>query len=515
MTNGSDLSDESGERTVYTDRTEVRRWADENDAVPVRHHTDEEAPPNLVRRDEMREHHREHDWDEFLREFDELELALVHDSGSDGGHRLVPRADLSEDRRTVDDAVTEELLEGETVETEVTEREVVETEVVEEATIESEVVGSEVVHSEAVDTEVVDEEIVDVWVVDETEAAVTDADGRTPLDGDRRIEIEERGGVVLEIDEERAEIVEEIEETVIESRVLDRDVEETTRSGEESIDIDIDVAGVHEHIEGSGLVDTDADAVIGERHIRTEFEEDDRATSTISEARTVENRIAERKTVLAGIDDVDVGDRRVVSETVLDTEVLESEADRRAGLTDRRAGDEPSMDEATASGTTDESMADETTDEPTAGGATADGTVTDQEMSGGTGSTDPEPSGTAPGEPASGGTTETDASPTEGRTTASGTAGEEPPIDWEGSKGTSERLMGRDVETVEGETIGIVSDVDETDRLIYVDEDPGLTDRLKANLSWGDDEDALVLTDDHVRGLEAGRLVVSAHQSPT
>ena len=511
MTNGSDLSDESGERTVYTDRTEVRRWANENDAVPVRHDTDEEAPPDLVRRDEMREHHREHDWDEFLREFDKLELALVHDPGSGGGHRLVPRADLSEERWTADDAVAEELLEGGTVETEVTEREVVETEVVEEATIESEVVGSEVVHSEVVDTEVVDEEIVDMWVVDETEAAVTDADGRTPLNGGQRIEIEERGGVVLDIDEERAEIVEEIEETVIESRVLDRDVEETTRSGEESIDIDIDVAGVHEHIEGSGLVDTDADAVIGERHIRTEFEEDDRATSTISEARTVENRIAERKTVLAGIDDVDIGDRRVVSETVLDTEVLESEADRRAGLDDdRHAGDGPSTGEATASGTAGESMADETTDEPTAGGATADGTVTDQEMSGGTGSTDPEPSGTAPGR-----TSRTDASPTERRTTASGTAGEEPPIDWEGSKGTSERLMGRDVETVEGETIGIVSDIDENDRLIYVDEDPGLTDRLKANLRWGDDEDALVLTDDHVRGLEAGRIVVSAHQSST
>lgn len=470
-----------------TDRDEIRRWADENDRIPVRRRaeggSDDEGDrrSELVRRDEMADHHEEHEWDSFLDEFERNDRALIHDE--EGEARIVDRDDLGRtdegrttgDGRTTDDEVAEELAEGETVETQVTEREVVETEVVEEATIESEVVGSEVVHREVVDTEIVDEEIVDVSVTDESVAEVVDEDGVRSGDGTNRrslhddtggerIAIADRGAVVLEIDEERTETVEEIEEKIVESRVVDTNVEETTREGDESIDVDIGVAGIHEHIEAAGVIDTDSDGVVDERHIETEFDENDVATSTITEERTVENVIEERKTVLAEIDDVDVDDRRVVSETVVDSEFVEpGTADARTDVDDgvhdddRSVGDDGVHEDTRAvdDGTTNQGMREEGAD----------------------------------------------------TTAAERTAADDRDPGWSDDD-VSERLIGTDVETPDGESLGIVSDVDEESRTIYVDEDPGMTDKLKASLHWGDDDDKAALTSDQIRELDSGKIVV-------
>jgi hypothetical protein len=69
-------------------------------------------------------------------------------------------------------------------------------------------------------------------------------------------------------------------------------------------------------------------------------------------------------------------------------------------------------------------------------------------------------------------------------------------------------LIGREVERPDGETIGIVSDVDEDGNVLYVDEDPSLTDRIRASLQWGDEHDASALAFDRVREIRADAVVV-------
>jgi hypothetical protein len=70
------------------------------------------------------------------------------------------------------------------------------------------------------------------------------------------------------------------------------------------------------------------------------------------------------------------------------------------------------------------------------------------------------------------------------------------------------RTTGWDVELPDGETVGVVADVDEDARVLYVEEDPGLTDRLKATLGWADAEDGAALESEGIRELRPGTVVV-------
>lgn len=447
MVDSSRRNDSDRSYRVVSDREEVRRWADDNDYVPVRRRNTDAPHPELVHRDEMGSGHEEHDWDTFHREFDDRNLVLVHETGEGRGrHRVVERDRLGDDHGETDDAVIAELLEGETVTTEVTEREVVETEVTKEATIESEVVGSEVVESEVVDTEIVSEELVGVAMAEETNAEVEDRSGRTYFgdDSDQVIEIEESGRVVLEIDETRIETVEQIEEKIVESRVVDEDIDQETRVEDESVDVDIDVGRVHEHLSTSDIVDTRSGDVIDERHVETEIGENNRATSTISEYSTIEREIDERKLVLAEVTDVEIEDSRVVNETVVDAGIVESGIDLANASANR-------VD--TGSTSTDDSA-----------GTTAAHTDSD-----------------------------------------TGTRAADREVD---DEQFSDRLMGRDVELPSGDKIGIVADVDDEKRLLYVNEDPSLTDKIKASLHWGDEDDALVIAADKIRTIRSNAVVV-------
>ena len=91
-------------------------------------------------------------------------------------------------------------------------------------------------------------------------------------------------------------------------------------------------------------------------------------------------------------------------------------------------------------------------------------------------------------------------------TTAERTTSEEGGI-YEGDE-ISNRLMGRSVELRDGETIGIVSDVDEAANRLFVDRDPSLADKIKARLHWGDDDAALSLTSDQVLEIRRDAVVL-------
>ena len=457
-------ADETEHYTVITERDAVRQWADDNDVVPVtRGESAGSSQPELARRDAMESDHEERDWDSFLDEFEQQNLALAYTEteGGVGDHRFVDRSHAVDEQGQIRASVEKELLEGETVQTEVTEREVVETEIVEETTIESQIVDSEVVDSEVVDTEIVDETLVDVAVVELADAEVVDEGDRTYFDRDEVIQIEEEGTVALEIDQTRTETVEQVERKTIESRVVGQDVHEESRVEDESTDIDIDEAGIHEHLEKSDLLDAPSGQVIDEQYIETEFDEDNVATSTLTTHSTIENVIDERKVVFADVDDVVIEDSELVSEEVIQTDIVESDM---TAVTGGEAGVDTTQSTESTSGE----------------GTTA----------------------TATG-------TETGASSEAGTTTETGESSE---LDREVE--ITDKAMGRTVEMPDGEEIGIVSDVDEDEGVLYVDEDPSIADRIKAHLQWGDEEDTSMLTRDQILEMRTDAVVVKGRDRP-
>ena len=502
---------ERQDHTVITDPEQASTWGERHGIVPARARGDESGPTDeLVHRDDVTDDHETSSWSEFREEFDERNLAIVHtgDDDSPGTYRLVDRSqDLDESGRA-SDSLNSELLSGETVETEVTEREVVETEVVQEATIESDLVGSEVVEREVVDTEIIEEELVDVAVVESADAEVVDSESRTAIgDEGTTIAIEEQGGVVMEIDETRVETEQQLVEHVVESRIVDESIDETTTQEDASLDIDVDAASIHEHIGQSGLLEgTEGDGVIDQRHIETDFDEDDRATSTISEYKTVENVVRDRKVVTAGIDDVDVTDTEHLSEEVVDTGIVETGSEW-ADVREQYAGGTASAGshgetDTVDSGTPKESPA---ADSGTTGGDTE--MTTESET---TGTVDDQSS--KPADSADTQTTDTDEHAS--RTEVTETAGEssEAQTGTTGAGGDVEitrRLMGRSVELQSGEEVGMVSDVDADDNRIYVDEDPSLTDKIKAALGWGDDDRDASLTPSQIAEVNSDAVVVT------
>lgn len=64
----------------------------------------------------------------------------------------------------------------------------------------------------------------------------------------------------------------------------------------------------------------------------------------------------------------------------------------------------------------------------------------------------------------------------------------------------SEDDAGKDVIDSTGETIGIVSDVEEG--TLHVESDPGLTDSIKATLGWGDTEDAQTIESQYIAEID-------------
>jgi len=449
MNDNTERSDAGGRsnRRFVSDHDEIRTWADRNDMVPVRRRDDDR--PDLVHRDEMRDEHTEQEWDSFLDDVRERDMVLAYtetDQNEVDDYRLAGRTEVVDAYDDMPESVEKDLLEGETVTTEVTEREVLETEVVERATIESELVDSQLIDSEIVGTEIVDEEIVGVAMVERTDAEVIEPGDRRYFDDDETVVVEEGGTVALEIDETRIETEEQIQRHTIESRVVQDDIEEDTSLEDESFDVD--TADIHQHLEQSDLLPEHDDVIVEQRHIETEFDEDDVATSTLTTHSTVENVIEERKTVLADVTDVDIDDSHVVSEETIETGVIEEDT---GSVADSAFETGRTSTAAAAADREEVARADDEYDHETVG-------------------------------------------------------------DYDDEVEISDRVIGRSVELQDGTEVGIVSEVDDDGRAIYVDEDPSLTDKIKASLHMGGEDDAFRLGVEHVVEVTRDAIVVDSRR---
>lgn len=370
----------------------------------------------------------------------------------------------SEGRETVEDA----LARGDTVRTDV----------VEHATIESELVDREVIARETVTSETLTEDVVRVSLLapgdretaDAGRERSTDEESRSAAEGGRegadatgaggsdpvggsgarsdRLPLDADEGhagavgedtlLAVEIDETRSEIEEVFERKTIESRVV-----------EEDADVEVEVEGVHERLVGSELVRVDPDEVVlDEVDLEGEFV-DGGIRSFLTERRTVERDVAERKVATARVTDVDTDGGAATAEEVVERELVD-------------AAEVPDGTVRTSAGGVDEGRGDDATT----------GTGND----------------------------------TTAKTASEGTvgAGESAIVD------VTEADMGKDAVLPSGEEIGLVSDVDPEDDTVYVEPDPGLTDQLKADLHWGDEDDAYSLDGSRIERITGDAVVVES-----
>lgn len=67
----------------------------------------------------------------------------------------------------------------------------------------------------------------------------------------------------------------------------------------------------------------------------------------------------------------------------------------------------------------------------------------------------------------------------------------------------SNKDVGKQVVNASGENVGVVTEVDEDAALVYVDPNPGITDRIKTRLGWESrGEDAYTVSPDHIEAIE-------------
>ncbi|UTF54594.1 hypothetical protein [Natronosalvus rutilus] len=441
-------TDQPGESRLSADRETIRRWADEHAATPARHE-DEPDRYRILPESETMGSHETVEWDEFFGRLEEGDQVVIYHGAEASEPFEVTRREEALTRSNVDrEDLKERLLEGETVTTEITETTVVESVVVEETSIESELVDTEVIDESVVDVELLQRECTGCTLVDE---GGSDRDHADWFDEDRYYDAVDRTGsepvpadtgvgsiesttdvpysAELEVEEMWSVTREFTERFTVESHVAGTDVVETDTVE----DRDIDVEGLQRTIAESDLLDVDVstDNVLTEYEVESEVSEDDRIHTYFTREHVVQDEVVDRKRLDADV----TGGELLAMETVHTEDVVTEES-----------GTMPT-------GTTE-------------GGAVegADG----ESM----GATEAEPMG-ATGEESMGATGEEPIEATEGA----------------GRVTLSDDEIGKAVVDTAGEELGMVTDVEEGGETMYVDAHPGITEKIKAALDWGNVND--------------------------
>ncbi|MDF9746394.1 hypothetical protein [Natrinema salsiterrestre] len=335
----SNDADAPDQRRMTTDTERIREWAEARDAVPVSVRDSDGHGHSFARRDEMGEHHEEYTWDEFEQRFEDDDLVFVYHEAEPAGDEMgffeiverehaFERADLGRDE------MEEQLRQGETVTTEIVETQVVETEVVERDTIESEVVDTDLVEREIVDSELLSREVV------ETEFIADDM-------------------IEVTVDETRLDTIEEIERYIVESRVVDVDIEQDQEMESDVVQTDIELESVQRSILESDVVRSDVttDEVLEREVIQSQRTEGDAVQSELIERRTVEEELDERLEMRYVLEESELVESDVVRSETIEGEIIDMEeyetmetGEMEAGAT----GDESMASGESGMGTSDE-----------------------------------------------------------------------------------------------------------------------------------------------------------------
>lgn len=430
--------DDSGrERQITRDRETIRNWADRHDVVPVREESSAgEDRYRMVPEESVEDTHERLEWNRFFEDFEGGDRVVVyHGEEADERFEVTGREDIVTDLD--DEEIEERLLDGETVRSTVTETAVVESVVTEELTVESELVDEETVDQQVVNAELVSREATDTRLVGETTGGEPDR-----FDTDRYLEAvggttaSAPGGGATTFEDQAlpydAEIdVEEVwtvtrevtERYVVESEIVGAEVTEA----DSLEDYDLDVEGLHRTIAESGIIEADlsTEEFLTHHDAESELTEDDRVSTSFTRQRTVEDEVLDRMEVHGDL----------VGGEVRDLELVRTE-------------------EAVAV-TGDRDVEGTTAGETTAATGTGTGTETPAETAGGAGE-------------------ETGSMGETGEATGS-----------IGGAALTDDDVGKTVVDPTGDEIGTVTGVDEGANAMYVDPNPGLTERIKSALGWG------------------------------
>ncbi|WP_276301064.1 hypothetical protein [Halorussus lipolyticus] len=451
------------DKNVTTDRETIRTWIEDSGAKPGYRTTDagDREPYIYYPGEEDDENVEETDWDDFHRDFDDHELALVRhaDRPKEGREQfeLVDRTEAIE-RATLDDREVEQaLMEGETVETQITETKVIEKTVQETETIESKVVDSEIVRDEIIDTELVRREIVGIHIGENEEgiAIVEDSESAGWEDDVQEIDVTEREIITLDVDETREVTRELIERKTVESRVVDHDVEETETVESDTLESRVDLEGVQRNVLESDLLGgrIETDEAIESGHVESEFTDEGTIETHLYERRIVEDEVVDRKRLTFELTDEALMDSETIDSKLVETMLIGSDATEEFAEGERidAEGIRIDRDETTATATPESSTADAETAETTMGDETmGDETVVEDE-----------------------------------------------------AVTLDDDDVGKDVVDANDEKVGVVTEVDEDANRLYVDPNPGLAQRVKTRLGWeGHDDDAYSVEPDRISKID-------------
>lgn len=432
------VNDDSGrERRISRDRETIRNWADRHDVVPVREESSgDEDRYRMVPEESMQDSYERVEWNRFFEDFEDGDRVVVyHGEEVDDPFEVTGQRDIATELD--DEEMAERLLAGETVTSTVTETAVVESVVTEEMTIESELVDRETVDQRIVDSELVSRSMTGCRIADDDRSDAEDL-----FDTERYLAAV--GGPTASAPGGEA--------TTFEGRELPYDAE-------------LDV------------------------------EERWEVTRELTERFVVESEITGAEITEAdSLEDYDL-DVRGLHRTILDSGIIEEDLSTEDFLTDHEAESEITEDDrVTTSFTRQRTVEDVVVDHLQVHGDLTGGEVLDMEVVG-----SEDVPGSAHGTQREAETADTPhdigtEEPTEtgtGTGTGAGSAS--------GGATLTDDDVGKTIVDPTGDEIGTVTAVDEHANAMYVDADPGLTERIKTALGWGDaDEDDQRLDASHV-----------------
>lgn len=474
-------SDRTGERHVSRDRETIRAWADEHGAVPVRERSaGEGGPVRIVPETDVTGEHERVEWEAFFTELEGGEQVVVyHAETADEPFQVTGR---QETLAGMDEEDAEErLLQGETVTSQVTETSVVESVVVEEYTIESELVDSDVVDQRLVDVEFLGREATTCDLV-ETEGV----DVREQFDADAYLaQLDAAGGgttgsVAGTAGSEAGTTgpgAATAETGGGTDRSADAETEPTTFEADESFPY----------------------------HVEVDVEETWSVVRELVEEFTVESRIRDAEVTEAdSIEDHDVDveglHRSIVEEGIVETESPPEEALTHFDAESELTGSDQIRTTLTRERTLEDELLDLRRVEARVTGGEHRGMqrleTTPLEAS----LEERTPRGT---DATAGGAAEdraTETTPTAG------------PPETERVELT-ESEQGKTVVNAAGDEVGLVSEVDRDRNRLFVDVQPGITERIMSALGWGDaDEEDSPLPADAVERVADDEVVLKSSE---
>lgn len=353
----SSNSDQQRKRKISRDKEQIREWADEHDAVPVRETKGkgESGRFRMLPEREVSDNHERVDWDTFFAELDEGDHVVIY-HGDEGREPFEVTGHGDVMTRVDDEEIEERLLAGETVTSTITETAVVESVVVEEIDIESELVDSETIDQRVIDAELLRRECLDCDLVEDravegldwfdsdryltTRETVTEREAG-PTDRERSevtfedVETEFPYHPELDVEETWSVTAELVDEYTVESRISDTDISEADTLE----DYDIDVQGLHRSIAESSIVDSDRDIsteeFLANCEVESELSETDRVTTKFTRTRTIEDEIVDRRRLRTDITGISAPELETIRTNEVETgREREMETEREMAVAD-------------------------------------------------------------------------------------------------------------------------------------------------------------------------------------